>query len=235
MIDDRALLVGEPLPHWKPPPSPTRAALEGRYCRLEPLDVQRHAKALFDANSADATGQMWIYMAYGPFADRAAYRQWMTATCLSDDPLFFAIVDLVDEQPAGLASYLRIAPASGSIEVGHLQYSPKLQRCRAATEAMYLMMRYAFELGYRRYEWKCDALNAASRRAALRLGFVFEGIFRQATVYKGRNRDTAWHSVIDRDWPRLRDAFERWLAPENFDAAGQQRYRLAELRTSEGR
>jgi RimJ/RimL family protein N-acetyltransferase len=230
--DDIALPIGALLPNWSPPCRPLRLDFEGRYCRLEPLNFARHSSALFEANAADVSGQMWTYMAYGPFTDLDEYRHWMTATCLGDDPLFFTIVDLVDSKPAGLASYLRITPASGSIEVGHLQYSPKLQRSRAATEAMYLMMRRAFELGYRRYEWKCDALNAASRRAALRLGFTFEGVFRQATVYKGRNRDTAWHAIIDRDWPRIREVFERWLEPSNFEPLGRQRSSLSELMRS---
>jgi RimJ/RimL family protein N-acetyltransferase len=151
------------------------------------------------------------------------------AVCLGDDPLFFAIVDAKTGRAVGLASYLRIDPRVGSIEVGHLRFSSLLQRTPAATEAMALMMRRAFELGYRRYEWKCDALNAPSRAAAERLGFEFEGIFRQARLNKGRNRDTAWFSILDREWPALRPAFERWLDPANFDANGKQRARLSEL------
>jgi RimJ/RimL family protein N-acetyltransferase len=218
--------IGEPLPAWKPPPRPARSAIEGRYCRLEPVDVNRHAAELFEANSLD-DGRMWTYLAYGPFDDFAAYCQWMEESCLGDDPLFFAIVDRETSRAVGLASYLRIFPESGSIEVGHLQYSPLVQRRRAATEAMFLMMQSAFDLGYRRYEWKCDALNAPSRAAAERLGFSFEGVFRQATVYKGRSRDTAWYSIIDRDWPRLRQAFMKWLDPSNFDERGGQLSRLA--------
>jgi len=148
----------------------------------------------------------------------------------SEDPLFFAIVDAASGRAAGIGSYLRIGPASGSIEVGHLQFSPRLQRTPAATEAMQLMMCNAFELGYRRYEWKCDALNAASRRAAERLGFRFEGVFRQATVYKGRSRDTAWYSIIDQEWPGLERAFRMWLEPGNFDHDGRQRRSLADCR-----
>jgi RimJ/RimL family protein N-acetyltransferase len=153
----------------------------------------------------------------------------MDATCLGDDPLFYTIIDLVDEKPAGVASYLRITPASGSIEVGHIHYAPRLKHNPAATEAMYLLMKQAFGLGYRRYEWKCDALNAPSRDAAQRLGFSFEGVFRQATVYKGRNRDTAWYSVIDLEWPALDDAFQAWLTPDNFDTERHQRIRLSDL------
>lgn len=221
--------IGAPLPAWTPPPWPTQAAMEGRFCRLEALDPERHAGDLHAANCLDAEGRNWTYLGYGPFADVESYRAWMRATCLGQDPLFFAIVDLSDGRPAGVASYLRIAPASGSIEVGHLHFSERLKQTPAATEAMFLMMKNAFDLGYRRYEWKCDALNAPSRAAAERLGFTYEGLFRQATVYKGRNRDTAWYSIIDSEWPRLRLAFESWLAPENFDGEGKQHKRLGDL------
>jgi RimJ/RimL family protein N-acetyltransferase len=184
---------------------------------------------LFAAHAADPEGRNWTYLPYGPFRTFADYHAWMRADCLGDDPLFFAIIDIPEEQPVGVASYLRIAPANGSIEVGHIHYSPRLQRSPAATEAMYLMIKRAFDLGYRRYEWKCDALNAPSRAAAQRLGLSFEGVFRQATVYKGRNRDTAWYAAIDSEWPALRAAFEAWLAPDNFDPQGQQRTRLTDL------
>jgi RimJ/RimL family protein N-acetyltransferase len=217
------------LPGWSPPPRPPRSPLDGRLCRLEPLDPDRHAAALFAADAVDTDGRTWTYLAYGPFATLADYRAWLTATCLGEDPLFFAIVDRVTGAPAGVASYLRIKPAAGSIEVGHIHLSPGLQRSVAATEAMYLMMRQAFRLGYRRYEWKCDALNAASRAAALRLGLSYEGVFRQATVYKGRNRDSAWYAAVDGEWPALEAAFEAWLDPANFDATGRQRSRLSSL------
>ena len=221
--------TGPPLAGWKQPPPPPRESMEGRFCRLESIDIERHSAALFEANSADSDGRLWTYMAYGPFATLADYQAWMTGKCLGDDPLFFAIIDKADGQPAGVASYLRITPAAGSIEVGHLLFAPRLQRQPAATEAMFLMMQRAFELGYRRYEWKCDALNAASRAAAQRLGLSFEGIFRNATVYKGRSRDTAWYAAIDAEWPALRAAFEVWLDPGNFDASGRQRQRLTEV------
>lgn len=222
--------VGEPVADWMPPLCPPREPLVGRYCRLEPVDPARHAEAIHAANSLDRDGAMWTYLPYGPFASSAAYREWMADICLGDDPLFFAIVDLSTGNPAGLAAFLRIDRANGVIEVGHLAYSPRLQRTPPATEAMFLMMRCAFDLGYRRYEWKCDALNQASRAAAERLGMTFEGTFRQAVVRKGRNRDTAWFSILDHEWPAQRAAFERWLAPENFDAAGRQRRRLAGVR-----
>ena len=222
--------IGDPVPAWTPPPRPARDAMSGAYCRLEPLDAARHAADLFEANRRDADGRMWTYLAYGPFDALDVYRSWVERMAASDDPLFFAVVDTASGRAAGVASYLRIDPPNGAIEVGHIAYSPALQRTRASTEAMYLMMRRAFTLGYRRYEWKCDALNASSRAAAERLGFSFEGIFRQATVYKGRNRDTAWYAAIDRDWPRLERVFTRWLEPENFDDDGRQRARLEDLR-----
>jgi RimJ/RimL family protein N-acetyltransferase len=221
--------IGFPLPGWAPPPAPPREPMEGRFCRLEPLDPDRHAADLFAADAADADGRSWTYLAYGPFRTLPDYRAWMGATCLGADPLFFAILDSPEGKAVGVASYLRITPASGSIEVGHLHYSPRLERSPAATEAMYLLMERAFGLGYRRYEWKCDALNAASRAAAQRLGLSFEGVFRQATVYKGRNRDTAWYAAVDAEWPALREAFLTWLAPGNFDGAGRQRTRLTDL------
>jgi len=203
--------------------------MEGRFCRVEPLNVESHAADLFAANALDVEGRNWTYLSYGPFQNLESYRDWIDATCTGDDPLFFAIVEQKAGKAVGVASYLRITPASGSIEVGHINYSPLLSRTPAGTEAMFLMMNCAFKLGYRRYEWKCDALNAASRIAAQRLGFSFEGVFRQATVYKGRNRDTAWYAAIDEEWPALREAFERWLSPDNFDESGKQRTRLSEL------
>ena len=226
--------IGFPLPNWTPPPLPARISLQGRYCRLEPLDPDRHAAPLYAANALDTAHRMWTYLAYGPFDTLAQYQAWMQAVCSSHDPLFLAVVDVNTQQPVGVASYLRIDPAVGCIEVGHLAFSPLLQRTPAATESMFLMMRHAFALGYRRYEWKCDALNAPSRAAAERLGFSFEGIFRQATIYKQRNRDTAWYSIIDCEWPRLEAAFTAWLDPANFDAEGKQRTRLSELTAAMG-
>src|SRR5256714_4871905 len=218
--------IGVPLPDWAPPPWPPPQGLEGRYCRLEVLDPATHVDSLYEANGPDADGGSWTYLAYGPFPTRENYRAWMSSNCAGADPLFFAILD--KGKAVGLASYLRINPDSGSIEVGHIHYSRLLKRTRPATEAMYLMMKTAFELGYRRYEWKCDALNAASRAAAQRLGLSFEGIFRQATVYKGRSRDTAWYAAIDTEWPALRKAFLAWLDPSNFDSQGRQRTRLSD-------
>jgi RimJ/RimL family protein N-acetyltransferase len=223
--------IGAPVPNWSPRALPPRSAMEGNYCRVEPLDPDRHAADLFAANAEDSAGWNWTYLPHGPYASLELYRDWAKAACRHDDPLCHAIIDRASGAAVGVASYMRIDPAGGVIEVGGINYSPRLQRKPAATEAMYLMMRRVFEeLGYRRYEWKCDALNAPSRTAALRLGFRFEGLFRQATVYKGRNRDTAWFSIIDSEWPGLRQAFERWLDPANFDAVGRQRASLASLR-----
>ncbi|MCP3687758.1 MAG: GNAT family N-acetyltransferase, partial [Gammaproteobacteria bacterium] len=172
----------------------------------------------------------WTYLPYGPFDSFEAFDSWSRADCQGDDPLFHAVIDLSTGRAVGLASYLRITPAAGVIEVGHIHFSPLLQRTRLATECMYLMMKRVFdELGYRRYEWKCDALNAPSCRAALRLGFVYEGIFRQATMYKNRNRDTAWYAVIDKDWPRIKNAFKQWLDDGNFDRQGRQKQSLSEF------
>ena len=201
----------------------------GRFCSVEPLDPARHAADLHAANAQDATGRLWTYLAYGPFPTVEDYAAWITEQNQGTDPFLHAIVDHKTGRPAGVAGYLRIFPASGSIEIGHVQFSPGLQRTTAATEALFQMMQRAFTSGYRRCEWKCDALNAESRAAAQRLGFSFEGIFRQATVYRDRNRDTAWYSVIDREWPALEKAFSQWLDPANFNARGEQRVSLSSL------
>lgn len=239
--------LGQPIGHtvvnWTPSRRPTRAPMSGRYCRLEPLNIASHAADLHAANQLDRDGSTWTYLAYGPFASLPEFTSWLEKNCTGDDPMFFAIIDTSsrgdegrtsnDGRAAGVASYLNIHPDGGTIEVGHIHLAPPLQRTRAATEAMYLMMNQAFELGYRRYEWKCDALNARSRAAAQRYGLSFEGVFRQATVYKGRNRDTAWYAAIDREWPALRRAFETWLDPANFDDHGRQREPLAKLTAAE--
>jgi RimJ/RimL family protein N-acetyltransferase len=223
--------IGGPLPGWEARPKPPRTAMDGRVGRVEPLDPSRHAADLLAANAEGRDGRNWTYLPYGPFTRDDDYRNWLERVCRGDDPLFHAIVARDSGRAVGVASLMRIDPANGVIEVGGINYSPRLQRRPAATEAMYLLMRRVFdELGYRRYEWKCDALNAPSRAAAARLGFRFEGIFRQAIVYKGRSRDTAWFSIIDGEWPALKAAFERWLDPANFDDMGRQKRRLAEFR-----
>lgn len=222
--------IGFPVPGWRPRQRPPRTPLEGRTCRIEPLDVRRHAAQLHDANMAAPDGRDWTYLSYGPFQAPEAYYKWAEWAAASPDPFFHAILDRASGRALGVASLMRIDPENGVIEVGHINYSAALQHTIAATEAMYLLMRRVFdELGYRRYEWKCDALNARSRAAALRLGFIYEGIFQQAVVYKGRNRDTAWFAMLDRDWPALKRAYEQWLAPANFDPKGRQCHRLADL------
>ncbi len=204
--------------------------MEGRYCRVEAIDPEKHAADLHEANRADRENRIWTYLPYGPFEEEQAYKDWVAQACLGQDPLFHAVVDSSSGKTVGVASYLRIEPAVGVIEVGHINFAPALQKTAAATEAMYLMMRRVFdELGYRRYEWKCDDLNAGSKAAAARLGFQFEGIFRQATIYKERNRDTAWFAILDKDWPEIRRRMEAWLEPDNFDADGRQKQSLSEI------
>jgi RimJ/RimL family protein N-acetyltransferase len=224
--------IGPALPDWRTPARPQQQSLVGRFCIVEPLEPAKHARDLFEANSLDRENRMWTYLFSGPYASFEDYERWLAERAPGTDPLFQAFVSRDTGRAAGLGSFMRIDPAMGSIEVGHIAMSPLLQRSPAATEAMYLMMRHAFELGYRRYEWKCDSLNEKSRRAAERLGFTYEGLFRQAIVYKGRSRDTAWYSIIDSEWPRVREAFERWLDPGNFDADGRQRTSLAQIRAA---
>jgi RimJ/RimL family protein N-acetyltransferase len=222
--------IGAPLANWQGCAHPRGTIIEGSLCRLEPIDAARHAQDLFAAFSEDHNAHNWTYMPYGPFADEDELRDWIVTTCLSDDPCFFSVIDLVSGKAVGVASYLRIEPRIGVIEVGHIHFSPLMQGRPISTEVMYLMMRQVFDvLGYRRYEWKCDSLNQPSCSAATRLGFLFEGVFRQATMYKQRNRDTAWYSMLDREWPAARGAFESWLDPANFDSDGKQRQSLSTL------
>ncbi len=226
------MLTGNPVPDWQQCAAPAAIAMQGVYCRLEPLEPNTHAAALFQSFSQDTSDKNWTYLPYGPFLTEQEFTAWLFDTCTKTDPLFYTIFDNQSQTPVGVASYLRIDAPVGVIETGHIHFSPLMQRTPMATEAMYLMMRRVFdELGYRRYEWKCDSLNTPSRNAALRLGFKYEGTFRQATIYKGRNRDTAWFSVIDKEWPSLKSAFERWLEPGNF-VDGQQKISLARLRES---
>lgn len=218
---------GAPVPDWTPPAAPAGDVLLGTYARLEPLSAERHAALLYRAY--DGHDDVWDYMPYGPFSSASQYHRWVRDQEAVSDPFFYAIQNLETGAFEGVASYLRVSPQAGSIEVGHISFGPALQRTRAATEAMYLMMRWAFDAGYRRYEWKCNTLNLASRRAAQRLGFSYEGVFRQAAVVKGHNRDTAWFAAIDAEWPALKEAFEAWLSPANFDATGHQLERLGDL------
>lgn len=227
--------VGRPLPGWTAVAAPARVTLEGRFCRVEPLDADRHADDLYAAFALAADGSDWTYMSAGPFDSPADYRAYVTATTQADDPLHYAVVDPRTGKAAGSLALMRQDPSNGVVEVGSVAFSPLLKRTPISTEAQYLLMSYAFdELGYRRYEWKCDSLNAPSRKAALRLGFTFEGIFRQAVVYKGRSRDTAWYSVIDSEWPRVGTALREWLSPGNFDTEGRQKRSLSDLRVPDG-
>ena len=218
--------IGAPVHDWHPPLRPERVDLSGRYVRLEPL-ARAHAGELFAAfEGAEA---VWTFLPYGPFASAQSYADWIDSAASGDDPLFFALRDFASGRALGVASYLRIQPDAGSIELGHIALSPALQQSAAATEAWFLMMDWAFSAGYRRFEWKCNAQSLASRRAAERLGLSYEGTFRQAAVVKGHNRDTAWFAAIDGEWPALRAAFSRWLDPGNFDAEGRQRESLSAL------
>ena len=224
--------LGQPLdfevPGWTPRERPPATPIEGRWCTVAPIDADRDARQLYDAVMHDADGANWTYLPYGPFDTFEAYDTWLRATCLGPDPMFHTVRLKDSGKAVGIASLMRIDPANGVIEVGHIHYSPLLQRTPASTEAMYLLMRRVFdELGYRRYEWKCNNMNAASKRAAERLGFTFEGVFRQHIVTKERNRDTAWFAIIDKDWPAIRHDFETWLDPENFTDDGGQRSQLA--------
>jgi RimJ/RimL family protein N-acetyltransferase len=222
-------ILGEELPNWQPAQLPKHVTMHGLYSDVLPLDVTQHAVDLFNANSLNANNTMWTYLPYGPFDSLESYQAWLQNFCTHQAPLFFVISNKL--QILGLASYLGVDTKNGSIEIGHLAFSPALQRTTAATEALYLMIEHAFDLGYRRVEWKCNALNEPSRNAALRLGFSFEGVLRQTGIVKGRNRDTAWFSILDKEWPILKNAFKQWLDPLNFDANGLQKMSLSQLTT----
>lgn len=223
--------IGPSLANWQPRPLPARVALQGQYCRLEPLDPARHGADLLQAYRRAPDSRDWTYLGSGPFEDDDQFWDFLRRVSEIPDQLHFAVVDSSSEQALGTMALMRIDPANGTIEIGQISFSPALQQTRAATEAQYLLMRLVFdELGYRRYEWKCDSLNARSRRAATRLGFQFEGVFRQAVVYKKRSRDTAWYAVIDSEWPALRKSFVRWLEPGNFEG-DRQRVSLVEMGT----
>ena len=227
--------VGPPV-DATPAKRPQAVALSGCYVDVEPLDAQVHAADLHAAALTADPKTHWTYLSFGPWADRAAFDAWLRPLAGSQDPFPFVLRDKASGKAAGMASYMRIEPQHRVIEIGSIWYSPALQRSRTATEAMYLLARHAFEaLGYRRYEWKCNSYNVPSRRAAERLGFTYEGLFRQHMISRGRNRDTAWFSMLDCEWPVCKAAFERWLAPENFDAGLQQRRSLSELRRDAAR
>lgn len=224
--------IGPALPGWAGACQPDGRTLTGRYCRLERINVDRHAAQLYEAYGDAPDGRNWTYLFSGPFEDFDAYHHYLTAAAQQTDPMHYAVIDLASGQAVGTFALMRIDAANGVIEVGSVTYSPRMQRTRLSTEVIALLMDYVFkELGYRRFEWKCDALNMPSRTAALRYGFSFEGIFRQAVVMRERNRDTAWYSIIDSEYPALRMAYDQWLDPSNFDAAGRQIRALASFIT----
>lgn len=229
MDDNDVNALGQPV-GWSvdvlPAPAPSTSAKVGHFCTLVALDPDLHSAELFEVYSEAKDDGDWTYLSYGPFRDMDEFQAFTERYAGQNDPVFFTVVDGSSGRSLGVASYLRIDTHAASIEVGHIHFSHRLQRTPAATEAMYLMMEHAFESGYRRYEWKCDALNAPSRAAAARLGFTYEGTFRQATHYKGRNRDTAWFAITDAEWPALKAEFQRWLAADNFDEDGSQRSSL---------
>ena len=220
-----------PLTDWTPRPRPQRTALEGRTVRLEPLDAARHADGLYEQSAVADAETRFAWLFENPPTDRDSFRQWVEAVARSDDPLFFAVIDKASGKVAGRQALMRIDPAHGVIEIGSIYWGPLVSRRPAATEALFLFADYAFStLGYRRFEWKCNNSNDPSKRAALRFGFTYEGLFRQHMVAKGQNRDTAWFSILDGEWPALRQAYQAWLSPDNFDLDGQQRQPLSAFR-----
>lgn len=220
--------VGYPIPDWHKAQRPASKNLTGSYCVLEPLDPLKHAKSLYESLCLSNEDSSWTYLPYGPFLSLVDFERWLKQEALGADSLFYAILDAKTTLPVGLISYFRIKPDHGVIEIAHVHFSPKLKRSTAATEAVYLMLREAFEnLGYRRCEWKCNALNEGSKKAAVRLGFTHEGLFRQDRIFKGNNRDTDWYSIIDSEWEALRARLEQWLEPANFNADGHQKTSLS--------
>ena len=227
--------MNEDLKNWQPRPRPTRRILDGRYVRLEPLDPGLHGDDLFEASSvADAAGR-FAWLPDNPPQSRAEFQTWLDKSAASEDPLYYAVIDKASGKAVGRQTLLRIDPANGVIEIGHVYWGPHMARTRGATEAQFLFARHVFDdLGYRRYEWKCNTRNEPSKRAAERFGFQFEGVFRQHMIVKGENRDTAWYSILDKEWPALRKAYEAWLDPANFAGDGAQKQRLEEFRAKFG-
>ena len=223
------------LSKWTPRPRPERVVLEGRYVRLEPLDAARHGDGLFEASSVADAEARFRWLPDAPPRDRADLQAWIAKAAASPDPMFFAVIDKASGKVAGRQALMRIDPAQGVIEIGNIYWGPLVSRRAGATEAQFLFVRHAFDdLGYRRYEWKCNDRNEPSKRAAERFGFKYEGRFRQHMIVKGENRDTAWFSIIDKEWPALRRAYEAWLSPDNFDADGGQKRRIEEFRAEFG-
>jgi len=231
MQDKLGQTLGAIVNNWTGVKMPERINLLGQYCKLEALNIDAHGAALFDVFSQDKEYKNWTYLPYGPFESVESYKLWLKNTSNGSDLIFYVVVNQKNGEVLGIVSYLSINPKHGVIEIGHVHFSSKLQKTPIATEAIFLMIQYVFdEAGYRRCEWKCNALNESSKNAALRFGFSFEGVFRQALVVKGRNRDTAWYSILDSEWPEIRKAFILWLQPENFDKAGKQKVNLKSFR-----
>jgi len=214
---------------FSPATHPSGLNLKGRFVSLEPLDASRHASDLYESNGSNQSDENWTYLPYGPFNTKEDFVDWISSVANDSDPVFFAVIRLTDQRAVGVTSFLCIDQANGSIEVGHINYSPLLQRTREGTEAMYLMMKWAFDNGYRRYQWRCNSLNIKSRTAAQRLGLSYEGVFRQMSIAKGRNRHTAWFAAIDSEWDALVQCFESYLSDDNLDAAGKPKHSLSEL------
>ena len=230
LTNDLGQSIGEPVENWKIRAVPPKTKMEGKYCVIEILDIEKHAEDLFNSFAKDTENYDWTYLHYGGFKSLREFKEWLDKDCLDNDPLFHAVIDKNQNIAVGMASYLRIQEKIGNIEVGHIHYSFPMQKKPIGTEAMYLMMKRVFdELGYRRYEWKCDSLNERSCKAAKRFGFTFEGIFRQHNIVKGHNRDTAWFSIIDKDWDRIKKNYEKWLDMANFDEEGKQKTSLISL------
>lgn len=223
-------VVGNILKNWVSCQKPAKTQMFGRYCTLESLAPNKHAAKLFDVLALDNQGESWTYLPYGSFETVAEFNDWLISTMSDDNTILYAILDLKTQEPIGICAYLNLKPEHGVIEIGHLHFSVLLKRTPLATEAIYLMLRQAFDdHGYRRCEWKCNNLNEASKKAALRFGFTFEGIFRQHCVFKNRNRDTAWFSIIDSEWPSIKERIEKWLHPDNFDVSSKQILKLMEV------
>ena len=223
--------IGPPVPNWEARPFPPHKAIEGRFCRLEPINAKSHGVELYTALASAPDSRAWTYLFTEPFANQHECMLYLESMQASKDPMFFAVVDRQSQRAVGYLTLMRIDPTHGVIEVGNINYSPLLQRTPAATEVQYLLMKLVFDtLGYRRFEWKCDSLNTPSQSAALRLGFTFEGVFRQAMVYKGRSRDTAWFSLVDCEWQAVKAAIETWLSPDNFESDGSQCMSLVDIR-----
>ena len=228
-LDENQMPVGKIVPDWRGTIRPPQKTLTGKYCTLEPLTLEQHGKDLFVLNLQDTTGRDYTYLPYGPFPDKSSFEIWLSEVSASPETEMYAIMNPESRSAVGHLGYLRIDPVHGSIELGHVKFSDQIKRSQLSSEAVYLMINNVFALGYRRLEWKCNALNKASRKAAQRFGFSYEGTFRQLMVVKGRNRDTAWFSILDHEWHPLKKMYTQWLDSENFNAKGEQKISLSEM------